>query len=161
MISVLAFVGALVAGSLMEYFGHLLMHRRVILGKRHTEHHRTSQGQGFAGEFRDYLLALPVVGWIGFVYSVRAGIAWAAGSVLFGAFAAYSHQAQHQRPELIVWMRKPIHHLHHRHNSWHHNFGISLDIWDRVFGTYREFDWTPDPAAQPRSMRDFLAIRWL
>lgn len=160
MVPTLSFLASLVVGSLMEYFGHRLMHLRLVLGKRHAEHHRTSQGQGFVGEFRDYLIALPVVGWIGFLLSTPAGIAWAAGSVLYGAFAAYSHQVQHERPELVVWMPRPNHHLHHRHNLWRHNFGISLDVWDRVFGTYREFDWTPDPAAVPRSWRDFLAIRW-
>ena len=29
----------------------------------------------------------------------------------------------------------PTHYVHHKFNMWHYNFGIALDIWDRVFRT--------------------------
>jgi sterol desaturase/sphingolipid hydroxylase (fatty acid hydroxylase superfamily) len=159
-VGILALLAALIVGSLLEYVGHRLMHKRIVLGKRHIEHHRNNAGQGFAGEFRDYLFALPVVGWMGFLHSVQAGVGFVAGSILFGAIAAYSHQVQHERPELVFWMPRPNHHLHHKHQLWHHNFGISSDVWDRVFGTFRVFEWTPDPAARPKSIGDFFRITW-
>jgi sterol desaturase/sphingolipid hydroxylase (fatty acid hydroxylase superfamily) len=159
-VAAIAFLAALVVGSFLEYVTHRLMHKRFVLGRRHAEHHRTNTAQGFAGEFRDYLFALPVVGWLGFLHSTAAGIAFAAGSIAFGAIAAYSHQVQHERPELVFWMPRPNHHLHHKFHLWHHNFGISFDVWDRVFGTFKVLEWTPDPAARPRAFRDFVQITW-
>src|SRR5512139_3923860 len=97
----LAFAAALVVGSLAEYWAHRLMHKRWVLGRRHAEHHRLGTGQGVLGEFRDYLGAVLIVGWVGFLDSVPAGIGFLAGSVAFAVFAAYSHQVNHERPELI------------------------------------------------------------
>ena len=31
----------------------------------------------------------------------------------------------------------PTHYVHHAFNMWHYNFGMTFDIWDRVFGTYK------------------------
>ena len=98
LVTVLAVLSALVVSSLVEYWGHRLMHQRWMLGRRHAEHHRVGTGQGVLGEFRDYLGAVPIIGWLGFLYSVQAGIAFLAGAVLFGFFAAYSHQINHERP---------------------------------------------------------------
>ena len=41
---------------------------------------------------------------------------------------------------------------------WHTNFGISIDLWDRVFGTYRVVDWKPEPAK--RSWTGLFTIKW-
>ena len=52
-------------------------------------------------------------------------------------FAAWCHQAQHEDPRLVRWLsRTPIHFVHHTLNQTRHNFGISVDWWDHVFGTY-------------------------
>jgi sterol desaturase/sphingolipid hydroxylase (fatty acid hydroxylase superfamily) len=63
------------------------------------------------------------------------------------------------RPELVFWMKLPVHHLHHEYEMSRHNFGLSVDWWDRVFGTYK-----PMPVELPRpdrfSLRALLAIRW-
>jgi sterol desaturase/sphingolipid hydroxylase (fatty acid hydroxylase superfamily) len=160
LVACLAFGAALVVGSLVEYIIHRLMHARWLLGQKHAEHHRDGWGQGFLGEFKDYLLGVPVVGWPGFLYSVEAGIGFAAGCLLFACFAAYSHQVQHERPELVFWMRRPVHYLHHKHHTWHHNFGISLDVWDRVFGTYKPFEWKPDRRPFQHPVRTFFQIKW-
>ncbi len=113
MVPVLAFVAALVVGSFLEYLGHRLMHLRWVLGHRHIQHHVRGWGQGVLGEFRDYLYGLPVVGWFGFLHSVEAGVAFAVGTLVYAFFAGYSHQLNHERPELVFWMPRPVHHLHH------------------------------------------------
>ena len=41
---------------------------------------------------------------------------------------------------------------------WHHNFGITFDVWDRVFGTYRRLAW--QPIARP-AWRNLLRIQWV
>ena len=155
-----AFLAALVVGSFFEYAGHRLMHRRWVLGRRHAEHHRVGLGQGVLGEFRDYLMALPVVGWLGFLYSVQAGIAFAAGAAVYAFIAAYCHQVNHERPELVFWMPRPVHHIHHSHRLWHHNFGIAVDVWDRVAGTYKAVEWKPERRAGGRAPREYLRVKW-
>jgi sterol desaturase/sphingolipid hydroxylase (fatty acid hydroxylase superfamily) len=155
-----AFLLAVLIGSLLEYWVHRLMHLRWVLGRKHAEHHRDGWGQGFLGEFFDYTLPIVPVLWVGFLYSVPAGIGFLAGAVFFAVFAAYSHQLQHERPELVFWLPRPVHYLHHRHHMWRHNFGISLDIWDRVFGTYRAEEWKPARRPFQPPLADFLRISW-
>jgi sterol desaturase/sphingolipid hydroxylase (fatty acid hydroxylase superfamily) len=162
LLGVAGFVGAMLLASLAEYVIHILMHRRVMLGKIHRDHHAEGTGQGWFLEFLHYFLpGIPVVvgilvgnyylGW----YAL--GIGEALGASFFAAFAAYAHQVQHEAPELAFWMRRPVHHIHHVNNMWHHNFGISVDIWDRLFGTYKFVDWK---RPTPIRFKRFFTIKW-
>jgi sterol desaturase/sphingolipid hydroxylase (fatty acid hydroxylase superfamily) len=81
--------------------------------------------------------------------------------VVYAAFAAYAHQLQHEKPELVFWLGRPVHHLHHRDNMWRDNFGISLDIWDRVFATYKAAEWRPDHPPNGYPLRRYVDIRWI
>ena len=56
MLLLLAAIAGFVFASLVEYVVHRLMHKGVINGQRHAEHHRDGWGQGFWPEFGDYLL---------------------------------------------------------------------------------------------------------
>jgi sterol desaturase/sphingolipid hydroxylase (fatty acid hydroxylase superfamily) len=162
----IAFLIAFFLGTFLEYLVHRLMHGRFLLGKKHAEHHRDGWGQGVLGEFKDYLVgSLPLLagGLVLCVYvldAVPAGIGFAAGGLVYAALASYAHQVQHERPELVFWLRRPVHHLHHKHHMWRHNFGILVDFWDRLFGTYQAVEWRPDPAASPFSFRSFFQIKW-
>jgi len=135
------FAGGFVFGSLVEYWGHRLMHSVRWLGKVHWEHHARGAGQGVWLEYLDYvkgtwwLMLLPLL------VSLPAGFGWVLGANAFALFSAFSHQLQHERPEKCFWMPMPIHFVHHALNQWHHNFGMALDIWDRVFGTYKPLEW--------------------
>lgn len=155
-----AFLIGVVLASLAEYGVHRLMHAGKVFARKHAEHHRDGFGQGWLGEFWDYVLpAIPVLV-LGFLYSVSAGIGFLVAGILYAAFAAYSHQLQHERPQLCFWVQRPVHYLHHSQKMWHHNFGISLDLWDRVFGTYKEAEWKPVERPFQHSLRDFFRIRW-
>jgi sterol desaturase/sphingolipid hydroxylase (fatty acid hydroxylase superfamily) len=161
-----AFLVALFLGTLVEYSVHRLMHAGKILGKKHAEHHRDGWGQGWLGEFRDYsvgtaplllggfLLAYFGLGW------TAAGVGWVAGGLVYAALAAYAHQVQHERPELVFWLKRPVHHLHHKHHMWKHNFGIMVDFWDRVFGTYKPMEWNPERRPFQHPLRAFFQIKW-
>lgn len=150
-------------GTFVEWLVHYLMHRRVMLGKVHTQHHKEGWGQGWFGEFLVYFLsALPfMIGCWLIAWQLLDipwfGIGMILGGTFYAAFAAYAHQVQHERPELTFWMRRPVHYVHHVHSMWHHNFGISFDIWDRVFGTYKYVEWRP---ARPVRLLDFFRIHW-
>lgn len=42
---------------------------------------------------------------------------------------------------------------------WHHNFGLAVDWWDRVFGTYKSVEWLTDKELQ-QPERGYLQLRW-
>ena len=140
--------GAL-TGTFGEYWIHRLMHRGLVLARAHGEHHREGTGQGVFKEFRDYaigsmlasFLVLPVD--VFFLSGGVLGVSLIAGSLLHAIFAAWCHQAHHEDPRLMPWLaRTPVHFVHHQRAQARHNFGISVDWWDRLFGTYRpEPDW--------------------
>jgi sterol desaturase/sphingolipid hydroxylase (fatty acid hydroxylase superfamily) len=155
-----AFTAALVVGSFAEYIVHRLMHDGKVLKIRHAKHHRNADGQGWAGEFWDYFAPGIAIIWLGFLHSIAAGFGFAFGCFAYASFAAYAHQVQHENAELVFWLPRPVHHLHHRENMWQHNFGISLDIWDRVLGTYKKVEWSPERRARDYPVSAFLNIRW-
>jgi sterol desaturase/sphingolipid hydroxylase (fatty acid hydroxylase superfamily) len=156
----LAFLIALVFASLVEYWGHRAMHT-FLMRKKHAEHHREGDGQGWLGEFWDYFVGTLPLMWFGFLWSVEAGIGFAAGGIGFAAWAAYNHQIQHENPELCFWLRRPVHYLHHRDKMWKTNFGISSGVWDRVFGTYKYAEWNPQKKARDYPVSSFFRIKWI
>jgi sterol desaturase/sphingolipid hydroxylase (fatty acid hydroxylase superfamily) len=168
--AILQFLGgaifALFVGTLGEYLTHRIMHTWRIWAD-HASHHRDGHGpgtgQGWLNEFKEYsyvliggLAVLIPCAWLLGMPAACVGLA--VGGVIWVALSAYCHQAQHDRPELMVWLKMPSHHIHHVYNQWHHNFGVTVDWWDRIFGTYKEMPWQK-PATPPR-WRDFLDIKW-
>jgi sterol desaturase/sphingolipid hydroxylase (fatty acid hydroxylase superfamily) len=152
-----AATAAFVVGSFVEYWGHRSMH--VWLKRaRHVEHHQSGTGQGFCREFWGYARGAWPMFPAGFVHSSAAGVGFAAGALGYCAFAAYAHVLQHVHPECCFWLCQPLHHVHHTDKLWHHNFGITFDVWDRVFGTYRR---VVCQAPTPRAWRNLLRIKWV
>jgi sterol desaturase/sphingolipid hydroxylase (fatty acid hydroxylase superfamily) len=154
-----AFVAALVLGTFVEYWGHRLMHEGWFLRRHHAKHHAQRYGQGVLGEFRDYFLPTLTILWVGFLVSPEAGVGFAAGDVAYAFLAAWSHQIQHERPELCFWMARPTHRVHHDQQMWRHNFGITVDVWDRVFGTYEPIG-EPTPSPWRHAPAEWLRIHW-
>jgi sterol desaturase/sphingolipid hydroxylase (fatty acid hydroxylase superfamily) len=131
-------VGSLVFGTFLEYWGHRFMHAVGWgPGKTHREHHARGSAQGVLLEFWEYFKYFWVFMWPPFYISMPAGMGWLLGANGFILFSAFAHQLQHENASKCFWMRVPLHFIHHAHNQWHHNFGVSVDIWDRVFGTYK------------------------
>lgn len=135
--------GAMLFGTLVEYVAHRLMHQGHLLRKHHAKHHQHGRGQGWLGEFRDYGLPTAVFGLAWWLWRADVGIGVWIGGIGYAALAAYAHQVQHELPHFVFWMRQPQHAVHHHHREWHHNFGITVDWWDRVFGTYRAHEPLP------------------
>jgi sterol desaturase/sphingolipid hydroxylase (fatty acid hydroxylase superfamily) len=158
---VAAFAIAFVIGTLVEYGVHRLMHQRWMMGKKHAEHHRDGWGQGWLGEFRDYFVpSIPLL-WFGYLYSIPACIGWALGGFVCAVLAAYAHQLQHENPDMVFWMPRPVHHLHHKHHMWKKNFGILVDWWDRVFGTYEKVEWQRSKPMREHGLGALFRITWL
>ena len=101
---------------------------------------------------------LPELWWRGRLNALTSAIGFGLGCFLYAAAAAYAHQVQHEKPELCFWMPLPVHHLHHHGKMWHHNFGILVDWWDRVFGTYKKVEWPRERKFHPLSA--YFKIKW-
>jgi sterol desaturase/sphingolipid hydroxylase (fatty acid hydroxylase superfamily) len=119
------------------------MHLSPIFGTKitgHYGHHRSNTTKGFFGDFLDFslgaFLVLPA-----FLISVPVGIVVVLGTITFAACASYAHQIQHYNPTKCFWMKMPVHYVHHQNNQWDCNFGLAVDWWDRIFGTYKPVEF--------------------
>lgn len=159
-VAIACFVAAFFLASLVEYWMHRLMHfKPASVGKVHVEHHRRGDGQGVIWEFLAYVKGTCIIIFPMFFVSVQAGVGWTAGAVLYAAFSAYAHQLQHENPTKCFWMKMPVHYVHHKYGQWHHNFGLAVDWWDHVFGTYKPTDWLTEEELQ-RPDLNYLQLRW-
>ncbi|MEM7796533.1 MAG: sterol desaturase family protein [Cyanobacteria bacterium P01_C01_bin.118] len=150
-------VAAFVFASFVEYWLHRLMHVSPKIGQRHRDHHRRNEGQGVLWEFRDYVLGSAIAMAIPFIFSLIAGLGWASGALVYAAFSAYAHQLQHENPRKCFWMKMPVHYVHHKYGMWNHNFGLGVDWWDHLFGTYKPVKWPAEDDIPEASM---MAVRW-
>jgi sterol desaturase/sphingolipid hydroxylase (fatty acid hydroxylase superfamily) len=158
-ISMLFFIAAFGVASLVEYWIHRLMHVSVRIGARHRDHHRRNEGQGVVWEFRDYVLGSLILMPAMFLISAAAGWGWLLGALAFAAFSAYAHQLQHENPTKCFWMQMPVHYVHHKYGMWNHNFGLAVDWWDHVFGTYKAVDWLTQEELN-RPQLGYSQLRW-
>lgn len=140
MFAIACFVLAFIVSSFLEYWIHRLMHVWPRFGRltSHYKHHY-DESFGLLEDFKSYSVVAVIFCPV-FLISWSAGIGAILGGLFFAAFAAYTHQLQHLNPTQCIWMKVPVHYLHHKY-SWHYNFGLSVDWWDRVFGTYKPLAW--------------------
>ena len=158
MVALIFFISAFILASLVEYWIHRLMHSSEKLGERHRDHHRRNEGQGVLWEFLDYLKGTLVIMLIPFFFSLEAGIGWMLGGIAYSAFSAYAHQLQHDNPRRCFWMKMPVHYVHHKYGMWYHNFGLGVDWWDHVFGTYKLVDWVTEEELSQQA--GYFTLKW-
>jgi sterol desaturase/sphingolipid hydroxylase (fatty acid hydroxylase superfamily) len=156
-------VGGFVFSSFMEYWGHRWIHTiNWGPGITHREHHARGTAQGVLLEFWDYFKYGWLLMWPPFLISMAAGIGWVVGSNAFILFSSFAHQLQHENPKKCFWMPMPIHYVHHANHQWHHNFGMALDVWDRIFGTYKPLGSEEElPLEQIDNRRHVWQVNWL
>lgn len=152
---VACFLFAFIFGTFIEYWVHRLMHVFPKFGNgitTHFNHHRCNKTKGFLGDFLDYslvaLFVLPAC-----LISISLGITFFLGIVACAAFASYAHQVQHDRPSECFWMKMPVHYVHHQNNQWDSNFGVAVDWWDRIFGTYKLVNWVEVEKSPPVKLK--------
>lgn len=142
LVGVLLVLGGFLSWTLIEYLLHRwVLHGMPVAARQHAKHHRDTQAL-----VSTPLLCIPIL-----ATSIFAAIAFAtsigsAALVTFGLYAGYNyfvivHHAQHFHPELLARSRflqrnLRLHEVHHRHPETH--YGISVGIWDKVFGTRSE-----------------------
>jgi len=154
----IAGVAAFIFGTFIEYVVHRLMHWNLLYGEGHRFHHETGDARTLVKDLFDYGSGALLLGWPGFLYSTTAGFGWLAGGFVYAAMASYAHQLQHAHAHLVFWLHRPVHAIHHALDQRDRNFGILVDWWDRLFGTYDPVEW-PKPADQP-ARSGYLDIPW-
>jgi sterol desaturase/sphingolipid hydroxylase (fatty acid hydroxylase superfamily) len=149
MLTIAFCVLAFIFSSFVEYWIHRFMHVWPWFGNRLTSHykHHYDENAQVLGDFKDYSMVAAIFLPIFFI-SWSIAISAIFGGLVFAAFAAYTHKLQHNDPAKCFWMKVPVHYLHHKY-TWNHNFGLSVDWWDRVFGTYKPMEWSYQKQSQP------------
>ncbi len=156
-----SFLLAFIFASFLEYWLHRLMHIDPRFGRDiipHYNHHKENSAQGVLPEFKDYSMVIPV-GLFSFLISVPVGISFMSGTIVYALFSAYAHQLQHENPTKCFWLKMPVHYVHHKYNQWNHNFGLAVDWWDKVFGTYKEMDWLSEKELKIPE-KGYLQLKW-
>jgi len=153
-----AFAGGFALWILAEYLLHrFAMHElngKGIMSREHLEHH-VAAGWSFsvthllswAGMLLVGFLAWMPLGWV--TVSLPFGLAIAVGWTAGYFFYEYQHAQAHLRAprnRYETWLRK--HHFHHHFGHPMANHGVTLGIWDRVFGTLD----VPEQVRVPRRM---------
>lgn len=165
--SALRIVAVVAAGAFTWTFAEYLLHRfamhqlhgRGIMSREHLEHHVAAGWRFSKTMLLSWLgvlvvsvgLWFPVGWWIG---GPAVGAALAAGWVIGYFFYEYQHAASHlhgPRGRYTRMVRR--HHFHHHFGHPMANHGVTMGLWDRVFGTYE----SPEQVRVPRR----LALPWL
>ncbi|MFN8017202.1 MAG: sterol desaturase family protein [Acidimicrobiales bacterium] len=155
---VLAFAVGFQLWILAEYLLHRFamhhLHGRGIMSREHLLHH-VAAGWTFSYihplSWAGMLLVGAIV-WLPIgaaLASFGVGVALALGWAVGYSFYEYQHAVAHLRPptnRYERWVRK--HHFHHHFGKPMANHGVTLPIWDRVFGTLEQ----PDRVRVPRRM---------
>jgi len=156
-----AAVASFVIGTFVEYFVHRSMHWGLLHPEGHRYHHESGDARTYLRDFLDYGTGAALLCWPGFLVSPTAGFGWMLGALVYTALASYSHQIQHANADLVFWMRRPVHRLHHDLDMRTHNFGILVDWWDRLFGTYQPIEYARDLPPRGVRLKAYLAIPWV
>jgi sterol desaturase/sphingolipid hydroxylase (fatty acid hydroxylase superfamily) len=160
----IAFVGAAIAaftlGTFAEYFVHRAMHWGLLYPEGHLWHHESNDPRTFLRDVFDYGTGAAALSWLGFLVSPACGFGWMLGALAYTLLASYSHQIQHANPDLVFWMKRPVHRLHHEGGEVEGNYGILVDWWDRLFGSYVPIERQRSLPARGEWLKAYLAIPW-
>jgi sterol desaturase/sphingolipid hydroxylase (fatty acid hydroxylase superfamily) len=141
------------AWTLGEYVLHrFAMHSlrgRGIASREHLNHHAAIPAPLRTEALSWFGVLVVATGW-GLLLDPMFGVGWVGG---YGFYYVH-HQLAHRRPPRSAyqrWLRR--HHFHHHFGHPMANHGVTLSLWDRVFGTYE----APGRIKVPRRM----AMVWL
>jgi sterol desaturase/sphingolipid hydroxylase (fatty acid hydroxylase superfamily) len=135
-----AFTTGAVCWTLLEYLLHcFVLHRPSIFASMHAVHHaspRAYVGTPTWATLGIIWLVVFVPVWWSVSFNVASGLT--AG--LMSGFLWYGivhHVIHYRRPRLLAaWMRAATRrHLRHHYSAHPGNFGVTIPLWDYVFGT--------------------------
>jgi sterol desaturase/sphingolipid hydroxylase (fatty acid hydroxylase superfamily) len=124
---------------------HLVTHKVPVLWRLHRVHHAdVDLDVTTAIRFHPIEIALSMLLKIGLVYLLGvAAVAVVLFEVMLNGMAMFNHANLNLPPRVDAMLRllvvtPDMHRVHHSVNRSEHdtNYGFSLSIWDRLFGTY-------------------------
>lgn len=154
----LAVVAAVLIFDFAIWAQHLITHKIPILWRIHRVHHADrDMDVTTAIRFHPVEIALSMLLKIGLVYLLGPP---AIGIVLFEIILNGTAMFNHANIRLPLWLdaivrqvlvTPDMHRVHHSVHRYEHdsNYGFSLSIWDRIFGTY---------IAQPDAGHDDMTV---
>jgi sterol desaturase/sphingolipid hydroxylase (fatty acid hydroxylase superfamily) len=136
-----AFTVAAASWTLIEYLLHrFLLHRVAPFAALHGAHHdapRAYVGTPTWATLGIIWLVVFVPAWRGVSFNVASGLT--AGVMMgFLWYGIVHHVIHYRRPRLLAaWMPATTHrHLRHHYSPQPGNFGVTIPLWDYVFGTF-------------------------
>ena len=96
----------------------------------------------------------------GLLMDVHSGAVLGQHALAYTLLASYAHQIQHANPDLVFWMKRPVHRLHHDAGAIEGNFGILVDWWDRLFGSYVPIERPLSMPPRGERLKAYFAIPW-
>jgi sterol desaturase/sphingolipid hydroxylase (fatty acid hydroxylase superfamily) len=124
---------------------HLVTHKVPVLWRLHRVHHAdVDLDVTTAIRFHPIEIALSMLLKIGLVYLLGvAAVAVVLFEVMLNGMAMFNHANLNLPPRVDAMLRllvvtPDMHRVHHSVNRSEHdtNYGFSLSVWDRLFGTY-------------------------
>ncbi|MDG2261144.1 MAG: sterol desaturase family protein [Actinomycetota bacterium] len=165
----LTVVAAVIVGSalwtLTEYAMHRFgFHHRgegslfKIIATEHTRHHRAPSATNFllrlAGHAGVALLGLPIGIFIAAFTSRAFGTTlWATWALGYTVYEVGHWRLHHRPPHTPAALRRRVRHMSHHGANAGSNFGVSVDVWDRVFSTAAP--------SGPVELAEVVAPQWL
>jgi sterol desaturase/sphingolipid hydroxylase (fatty acid hydroxylase superfamily) len=141
-----AFVVSVLVLDLAVYGQHVVMHRVPLLWRLHRVHHTDVEFDTTSGvRFHPVEIALSMVYKMAVVLAIGApAAAVLVFEVLLNAASLFNHgnvrlPASIDRVLRLAVVTPDMHRVHHSlyRDETDSNFGFSLTVWDRLFGTYR------------------------
>ena len=147
-----AFTAAMAGWTLLEYLLHrFLLHRSSVFAGMHAVHHdspRAYVGTPTWVSLGTFWLVVFLPVWWGVSFNIASGLT--AGVMMgFLWYGVVHHVIHYRRPRVLAsWMLASRHrHLRHHYSTQAGNFGVTIPLWDYVFGTVIAEDRARPPAS--------------
>ncbi|HLP38368.1 sterol desaturase family protein [Lacibacter sp.] len=134
-----SFLLALLVHDVYFYVTHRLLHLRFWFKQVHRVHHQshtTNPWSAFSFHFAECIIQIGIVPLLAFLFPLHEIVLML--FVFFMMFiTVYGHSGYELRPnkhQLFNIFNTSLHHSQH-HQYVHYNFGIYLNIWDRLFAS--------------------------
>lgn len=136
---VFSFFAILAINDIYFYFSHRLLHSRLFFRQFHKSHHlsvHTNAWSTYSFHPLEGLIQISIIPIVIFLFPINIYVA-----IFFATFltfmSVYGHCGFELRPNknsgLLVFNTSLHHHQHHKYGNY--NFGLYLNVWDKMFKT--------------------------
>lgn len=135
----ISFFLALAINDVYFYFSHRLMHWRPLFTRVHYIHHQSHEPNpwsAFSFHPIEAVLQIAVVPLVALVLPIHLYvlIGFSAFMLLVSVYGHCGYELRANKPSIFNIFNNAIHH-HQHHKYVKYNFGLYLNIWDRLFKT--------------------------